>query len=275
MIQNYQQLSLFNLPTTYKNEIKEGSCIDASDLGKGLIFDGNCTNTQNANNQMKRFQSLGKGRYFLFNGLNPKENYIWFECIHECCGWRNIYRSNKEGELPESFKCKASKSGCKERGCYTRVTKTGLKWQKLTYAKNAAGDFVKPNVSRSLEYPTHHFGKVHVSLEFSSNSKKLFEIIERSDEIAKKEDCKAMIDYLSKSKTELKNLTEQKVCFWKSHRLFGVAFLENPDPSTLIQVDHINDDKYDYSLNNLRWLSVSDNIKDSRGTLEKKDSELF
>ena len=95
------------------------------------------------------------------------------------------------------------------------------------------------------------------------------------DEIAKKEDCKAMIDYLSKSKTELKNLTEQKVCFWKSHRLFGVAFLENPDPSTLIQVDHINDDKYDYSLNNLRWLSVSDNIKDSRGTLEKKDSELF
>ena len=77
MIQKYQQLSLFGSIESYKQEIKEGSCIDASDLGKDLVFDGNCTNTKNANNQIKRFQALGKGRYFLFNGLNPKENYIW------------------------------------------------------------------------------------------------------------------------------------------------------------------------------------------------------
>lgn len=41
------------------------------------------------------------------------------------------------------------------------------------------------------------------------------------------------------------------------HRLVASAFLENPN--NLPQVDHINGNKTDNSVENLRWVSVSDN----------------
>lgn len=41
------------------------------------------------------------------------------------------------------------------------------------------------------------------------------------------------------------------------HRIVAHAFL--PNPNNLPQVDHINGNKLDNSVNNLRWVSISDN----------------
>ena len=45
------------------------------------------------------------------------------------------------------------------------------------------------------------------------------------------------------------------------HRLAGMAFLHNPLPLDRTVVHHINDDKHDYSLDNLEWVTQSYNIK--------------
>ena len=65
------------------------------------------------------------------------------------------------------------------------------------------------------------------------------------------------------SKDKKTNL-RKKVNF---HRLVASAFIVNDDPKTKKVVDHINELKYDYRLENLRWLSQSENSK--RGNLKK------
>ena len=45
------------------------------------------------------------------------------------------------------------------------------------------------------------------------------------------------------------------------HRLVAIAFINNDDPLNKTTVDHINMIKTDARYNNLRWLSLSDNIK--------------
>ena len=73
-------------------------------------------------------------------------------------------------------------------------------------------------------------------------------------------------DYL-KFTVDLKNKktnSRKKVNF---HRLIASAFIVNDDPKTKKVVDHINELKYDYRLENLRWLSQSENSK--RGNLKR------
>ena len=49
-----------------------------------------------------------------------------------------------------------------------------------------------------------------------------------------------------------------KVLF--KHRLIALQFIPNDDPECKKQVDHINHDKTDYHLSNLRWVTPSQNI---------------
>ena len=44
-----------------------------------------------------------------------------------------------------------------------------------------------------------------------------------------------------------------------------MAFIPNELTSDNYNVDHLNEDKLDYSVKNLRWVSVSDNMKNIRG----------
>ena len=43
------------------------------------------------------------------------------------------------------------------------------------------------------------------------------------------------------------------------HRLIALQFLSNDEPETKIYIDHINHDRSDYHLTNLRWVSRSRN----------------
>ena len=48
---------------------------------------------------------------------------------------------------------------------------------------------------------------------------------------------------------------------YKKHRLIAQQFLPNDDPEHKNQIDHINRDKTDYHLENLRWCTQSENNK--------------
>ena len=48
---------------------------------------------------------------------------------------------------------------------------------------------------------------------------------------------------------------------YHKHRLIAEQFLINDDPEHKTDVDHINRDRSDYHLNNLRWVTHSDNMK--------------
>jgi hypothetical protein len=57
----------------------------------------------------------------------------------------------------------------------------------------------------------------------------------------------------------------------KVHRLIAKTFLENPEQ--LPHIDHINRDRSDNSVDNLRYVSLSDNQL-NRATIQTKDPEL-
>ena len=44
------------------------------------------------------------------------------------------------------------------------------------------------------------------------------------------------------------------------HRLAAMAFLPNPLPLDRTIAHHINDDKYDYAVSNLEWVTPSYNV---------------
>ena len=49
---------------------------------------------------------------------------------------------------------------------------------------------------------------------------------------------------------------------FRSHRLVAMAFIENPDNKKV--VDHINEQTLDYRVENLRWVTQSENIKNTK-----------
>jgi hypothetical protein len=61
----------------------------------------------------------------------------------------------------------------------------------------------------------------------------------------------------NKGYLEIQLTKESKRKHWKIHRLVGLAFIPNPD--NLSEIDHINRNKLDNSISNLRWISRSDN----------------
>ena len=50
------------------------------------------------------------------------------------------------------------------------------------------------------------------------------------------------------------------------HRIVAAAFIENNDPERKKVVDHKNNRKYDYKLENLRWLTQSENSRKENKT---------
>ena len=52
-----------------------------------------------------------------------------------------------------------------------------------------------------------------------------------------------------------------------AHRLMAIAFIPNPD--NLPEVDHLNFDRADYSIENLAWISRKDNVR--RSVVNKPD----
>ena len=51
---------------------------------------------------------------------------------------------------------------------------------------------------------------------------------------------------------------------FRKHRIIALQFIPNDDPEHKTQVDHINHDKTDYHLSNLRWVNKSQNQRNKR-----------
>ena len=48
---------------------------------------------------------------------------------------------------------------------------------------------------------------------------------------------------------------------YMKHCIIAKQFIPNNDPKNKIQIDHINHDKLDNHIENLRWITVSDNLR--------------
>ena len=52
---------------------------------------------------------------------------------------------------------------------------------------------------------------------------------------------------------------------YKKHRIIGFQFIDNDDPEHKTQIDHINHNRADNRIENLRWVSASENMKNRAG----------
>ena len=54
---------------------------------------------------------------------------------------------------------------------------------------------------------------------------------------------------------------------YRKHRIISLQFIKNDDPENKTMIDHINHDRTDYHLSNLRWVSRSENNKNKSSNL--------
>ena len=59
------------------------------------------------------------------------------------------------------------------------------------------------------------------------------------------------------------------------HRLFAMAFIPNDLPLDKYNVDHINEDKLDYSLDNMRWVTVSENLSSVKNRAKGGEKKVY
>tara|TARA_R100001443_G_scaffold109377_1_gene120621 strand:- start:6597 stop:7139 length:543 start_codon:yes stop_codon:yes gene_type:complete len=59
------------------------------------------------------------------------------------------------------------------------------------------------------------------------------------------------------------------------HRLFAMAFIPNDLPLDTYNVDHVNEDKLDYSLSNLRWVTVSENMSAIKNRAKSGEKKVY
>ena len=61
------------------------------------------------------------------------------------------------------------------------------------------------------------------------------------------------------------------------HRLFAMAFVFNEIPNIKYNVDHTNEDKLDYAVSNLKWVTVSENMKNisNRAVTKKNKYKVY
>ena len=57
------------------------------------------------------------------------------------------------------------------------------------------------------------------------------------------------------------------------HKLLGFLIIKNDNPDVLDIIDHINEDKKDFRLSNLRWTSNGGNVKEAHANKSKNKSE--
>jgi len=67
-------------------------------------------------------------------------------------------------------------------------------------------------------------------------------------------------------------LPNKKALFIQMHRIVAEAFIDNDMPEKKILVDHINGDALDYRVNNLRWVTHSQN---NTGVKRKRQITFF
>jgi len=59
-----------------------------------------------------------------------------------------------------------------------------------------------------------------------------------------------------------------------AHRVFAMAFVKNNTPALQYNVDHMNEDKLDYAIHNLTWVSTTENLKDIKNTALKRGGSI-
>ena len=91
-------------------------------------------------------------------------------------------------------------------------------------------------------------------------------------QIRRKSNKKIVGESINKYTGYIQCMLNQK--HYKKHRLIALQFIENDDPDNKKQVDHIDRNKLNNHINNLRWCSSSENNK-NRSSYNNYKCEYF